>query len=260
MSDRLRVVLTDSVMRGELALSVMSESLALADDDTGDLEHLIRTRQVALDKELLQLVQGACKADNLQRALDITRLMHNSATVDAAAKVAAFYHLPGLQERIADVKHEIEYKRIKERRARRAMAAYHGSTPDGREQVSSKGFTDFAPKTARRSFGGVPPGTGSGAGLRDTTPALSGRSMETFIPETPEAGGRIMETPAPENDRPVSPEGKRRRDVETPVEEFVAPRKRVEDFPASNGRCFILIAISRSLGGRLHSYEPDTDY
>lgn len=206
----------------------MNDNL-LEDEDTGDLEHSIKTREVALDKELLQLVQSACKADNLQRALDITRLMHNTATVDAAAKVAAFYHLPGLQERILDVKAEIENKRLKQRRARRAA---HANEPNAREQNPTRGFSDFAPKANRRSFGGVQ--NAGGAGLRDTTPALTGRS-ETYIPETPEANARIMETPAPE-DSLLSPEGKRRREADTPMENFAPSSKRLDDFPLSSGK------------------------
>lgn len=62
----------DSVIRGELQLNVMHDSMAIA-DDIAELEMSIRAREVALDKELLQLVQGACKADNLSRALDLTR-------------------------------------------------------------------------------------------------------------------------------------------------------------------------------------------
>lgn len=84
-----------------------------------------------MDKEMLQLVQGACKADNLQRALDVARLMHHSATIEAAAKVAAFYHLPGLQERIQSVKGEKEKeKREKRREATRAPErSYRYSSP-----------------------------------------------------------------------------------------------------------------------------------
>jgi len=211
-------------------------------DDTGDIEHDLRTREVALDKELLQLVQGACKADNLQRALDITRIMHNPATVEAAGKVAAFYHLPGLQERIHDVKAEVEERRYREKRARRAgdsSSGYANGSGAHPGRAKPAGFSDFAPKAGKRSFGGVPPGTGTPASLRDTTPMASGRSVKTYIPETPDVNGRVDETPAPEDEGYGSPDAKRRRVAETPVDDFVVPKKRVDEFsvpPSTNGQ------------------------
>lgn len=217
------------MIRGELQLNIMTDSLAQS-DDIADLEMSIKTREVALDKELLQLVQGACKADNLQRALDITRLMHNPATVDAAAKVAAFYHLPGLQERMQEVKLDIELKRYAEKKTSRTGVNGSGAA-HGKNGNAKQGFSDFAPKASRRNFGGVPPGTGGGSSYRDVTPLASGRS-ETFIPETPETESRVFETPAPE-ERSVSPEIKRKRIDETP-DEFVIPKKR-DDFSLTNG-------------------------
>jgi len=219
------------VIRGELQLNVMTESLAHS-DEVSELEVSIRTREIALDKELLQLVQGACKADNLQRALDVTRLMHNPATVDAAAKVAAFYHLPGLQERMQDVKFDIEQKRYTEQKSRRSQVHSNGDGHGGRNGHAKPGFSDFAPKASKRNFGGVPPGTGGGASYRDVTPLASGRSMDTFIPETPESEMRVFETPAPE-ERSVSPEFKRRRIQETP-DEFTVPKQR-DEFSLVNG-------------------------
>ena len=231
-----------SVIRGELQINILTDRIALT-DDSGEAEHDLRTREVALDKELLQLVQGACKADNLQRALDITRMMHNPATVEAAGKVAAFYHLPGLQERIRDVKAEVEERRYREKRARRAGDSgngyANGGSTTGRASKPA-GFSDFAPKASRRNFGGVPPGTGAGASVRDTTPMASGRSVETYIPETPDVHGRVDETPAPEDedDGYASPDAKRKRMAETPVDDFVVPKKRADEFavPSTNGQ------------------------
>lgn len=167
-----------------------------------------------MDKEMLQLVQGACKADNLQRALDVARLMHHSATIEAAAKVAAFYHLPGLQERIQGIKGEKEKeKREKKREATRASEkGYRYSSPPP-EKATSRQFSDFAPRTAnRRSF--------AGAGVnRDSTPAAS-CPPSTFIPETP--GLEVDVTPAPgiEEDTALS-DMKRKREKE--IDDFAAP-------------------------------------
>lgn len=235
------------MVRGELHLGSLREIVLETPDP--EIDYTIKEREVALDKELLQLVQGACKADNLQRALDIARLMHNPATIDAAAKVAGFYHLPGLQERIQRVKGEKEKakRRLKVKREKEYVGV---STPNGHgngipngNAVAKVGL-DFAPRGPgpRRSFGGV---------QRDSTPAASGRS-ETYIPETPGLGEG---TPGPpildeemvrEREREGSPVEKRKRvEEEDGVEDF-ALKKRVEEFPPTNGRLFIELPCQNS--------------
>ena len=69
---------------------------ALGDDDPPDE---VLARELALDKELVQLIQTACKNDKLPRALELTRMLHHTSSFDMAAKVAAFYRLVGLQEK-----------------------------------------------------------------------------------------------------------------------------------------------------------------
>ena len=231
-----------------MQLSYLVDSNAeLPDPDT---EYTIKQREVSLDKELLQLVQGACKADNLQRALDLTRLMNNPATVDAAAKVAGFYHLPGLQERIAGVKGETERKRSREKRKtiRRSEVYSNGhgagsSTP----APPSKHFSEFAPRDGkpRRSFGGVNKN-------RDSTPQSTAGALpsalarsETYIPETPRdesAPPFAFDNDHEESDadlgrtgqrRSRSPENKRKRVPIPGDEENFAPpqmKKRPEEF------------------------------
>lgn len=192
----------------------------------GETEYTLKQRSVALDKELLQLVQGACKADNLQRALDLTRLMHNPATVEAAAKIAGFYHLPGLQERISAVSIAVERKKRRRPEARHstyAPASYATSSASASAIPPTKGFSDFAPRDKpRRSFGGK-------VRDRDSTPA-STATATPFVPETPHADMDDDDdmTPAPmAAPTPASPEYKRKRDDPAPVpgdEENFAPR------------------------------------
>jgi len=190
----------ESAIRGSISLSQLRDSQAE--------EHTIKQREISLDKELLQLVQGACKADNLQRALDLTRLMHNPGSVDAAAKIAGFYHLPGLQERMGGVV-------VKKRKVAISYPPPHIGNGNGNgngggsgDRERSKGFNDFAPRNNRRSFGGK-------VRDRDSTPA---NGNGTYIPETPRT--ELESTPAIEESVMGSPEGKRKRD-----EEFEPVRK-----------------------------------
>lgn len=56
------------------------------------------------DKALLQIVQLACKADRYARALDASRALHSEATLDAALKIAHFFHLPNLADRMEQIR------------------------------------------------------------------------------------------------------------------------------------------------------------
>jgi len=214
----------------------------LRDSQSDENTMTIKQTQVALDKELLQLVQGACKADNLQRALDLTRLMHNPASVDAAAKIAGFYHLPGLQERMGGVKEGVERKRRKIEKKRVDPPIYSNSNGHagggGGGTRTGGGFNDFAPRnttTARRSFGGK-------VRDRDSTPA-NPTSNGTYIPETPgtevemdfestPAPALVPETSASAGYRSPSPDVKRKRDDES----FAPVGKRVD--PSFKGTSF----------------------
>ena len=76
---------------------------ALGDEDPPDE---VLTRELALDKELVQLIQTACKNDKLPRALELTRMLHHTSSFDMAVKVAAFYRLVGLQEKMQALKED----------------------------------------------------------------------------------------------------------------------------------------------------------
>jgi chromosome transmission fidelity protein 4 len=60
----------------------------------------VSSRELEMDKELIKLLQGAIKDRQLQRANDLIRLLHHINSLDTANKLAEYYHLIGLQEKI----------------------------------------------------------------------------------------------------------------------------------------------------------------
>ena len=53
-----------------------------------------------IDKHLLKIIQTSCKAEKLSAALDAALLLTQPASLEAAAKIAGFFRLPTLRERI----------------------------------------------------------------------------------------------------------------------------------------------------------------
>jgi chromosome transmission fidelity protein 4 len=85
--------------------------LDIARDALGDelTTEDISKRETALDIELIKLLGKACSGNEDRptrqaRALDLVRLIHNPAIFDSAIKVAQFYKLRGLEDRIGRVK------------------------------------------------------------------------------------------------------------------------------------------------------------
>ncbi|TIB86792.1 WD40 repeat-like protein [Wallemia mellicola] len=90
--------------QGQLEESVMRDSLLLNhardSNEEDEFEEEIKQHEIQIDKGILQLINTACKADKLQRALDAAAMLNQFTSIDAAMKIAAFFHLPSLQDRI----------------------------------------------------------------------------------------------------------------------------------------------------------------
>ncbi|EGU12777.1 hypothetical protein RTG_00795 [Rhodotorula toruloides ATCC 204091] len=94
------------VPQGQLAEKYLRESLFVQHRKDGapaedySLKTELARQEVQTDKHLLQIIQTFCKADKLEAALDAVLLLSQPASLIAAAKIAAFFDLPSLGERI----------------------------------------------------------------------------------------------------------------------------------------------------------------
>ncbi|GAA5924389.1 chromatin-binding protein CTF4 [Sporobolomyces koalae] len=71
-----------------------------APPDDYTLKSSLAREELSIDKHLLQLIQTYCKAERLEAALDAVLLLSQPASLNAAMKVADFFNLPALSERI----------------------------------------------------------------------------------------------------------------------------------------------------------------
>lgn len=157
-------------------------------------------------------------------------MMYNPQTVESAAKIASFYHLGGLEDRIMNLRRQTKVREKKVERLDRERAKETErrfppghSVSNGGRAGKSKTDVGFAPRVAgRRHFDGV---------RRAETPMSSGMTgRDTVVPETPTYEDEMpsFDEVYGEEVREASPGEKRKRRDET-EEEFTAPKKRGEE-------------------------------
>ncbi|KAI5120641.1 hypothetical protein M0805_007978 [Coniferiporia weirii] len=177
----------------------------LDDDGPLTMEDISKT-ELELDKELIQLIQLACKHGRLQRALDAANLLHHTASLDMALKVADFYHLAGLREKFGVLRAvRAETDRLRDERAQRrdwrAAAAPVSPAPDL--------FANMAQRAPRLLQNVQPPPPVHRPRLATATPSaepspFSRKPVAAQANGAPSARVRIEDSPPP---------GKRKRDT-----------------------------------------------
>ncbi|KAI0371170.1 hypothetical protein BV20DRAFT_965857 [Pilatotrama ljubarskyi] len=210
-TDPKEAPLEEHFARETMLLDILRDGLG--DELTTDA---IAARELALDKALIQLIQHACKTDRLARALDLARLLHLTPSFDMAIKVAGFYHLIGLQEKLEALKAERAADDRLEglRDRRRALADDFAPVPAMRlptvnagEPSRPKAFQDFRPPPPMHR-----------PGLERATPAVEppvrGPSDTQMTDDSTVYGGSWGDDTQENDFSYSSPEGKRKRPLD----------------------------------------------
>ena len=202
---------------------------ALGDELTTDD---ISRRELGIDKELIQLIQNACKTNKLPRALDLARMLHHTASFDMAIKVAAFYHLPGLQEKMQILKDDREDNdRLTDARdGRKKMSRDYDPVlpprlPPSRTDAGPskvKPFQDFGPPPAihRPNLARATPTVAPLPNQVETHDGWADVHVPMAIPMAVVDGKRKRDD---QEENLASPEGAKRRAFADPAAELPAP-------------------------------------
>lgn len=173
-------------------------------DDELTTDEVLR-RERAMDKELILLIQAACKADNIPRAIELAKLLHLPTSLDSASKIADFYHLPGFKEKvqrlIAD-REENEDRLVVARDKRRQwmkpeLPPRHLPNANGSSSIKFDPLADNGP----------PPAIERPGMARVTAPVIETTRYRSMAPTT------IHQERGESSATPFSPiDGKRKRD------------------------------------------------
>lgn len=157
------------------------------------LKSSLAREELNIDKHLIQLIQAYCKAERLEAALDAVLLLSQPATLGAARKIADFFALPALAERIelvraaktgedpddAASKRQSKYSHLADERTI-PEAVSRSTGGGGRSGRGGATSNLFAPGGGDDFFSPRPSGMSSvfGSGRKSSTPVASSSSSK----------------------------------------------------------------------------------
>ncbi|KAF8937985.1 hypothetical protein BGZ58_001792 [Dissophora ornata] len=132
-------------------------------------DNVVAKKELEMDKLALQMIDLACKADRTQKALDLTAMLCNLKSIDAAVKIAHHHNLHSLMERMNKVK-EIKIMQEQDKdpnaemelimanpvlaeRNARDQGTYKVSSRDEDQELERRTFQRTAPIKANDPFG-----------------------------------------------------------------------------------------------------------
>ncbi|KAJ1582152.1 hypothetical protein NDA15_003838 [Ustilago hordei] len=166
------------------ARDVKNAGIDLSEDDPQLDAGLL---EINSDKALLQLIQLACKADKHGRALDAARALHSTKTLEAALKIAAFFHLSSLAERMVALKEGLEGRpeRVEEESRRWCDPSVRGGP-----SYSNPALIDIMTRASDRGH--------DGASIRKRASAALG---EDFLPFSSRSASAVLRGHSAASDR-----------------------------------------------------------
>ncbi|KAJ7725842.1 hypothetical protein DFH07DRAFT_1002167 [Mycena maculata] len=201
----------EKIERDTLLLEILRDAL----DDQITNEQISKNEQL-LDKDLVLLIQSACQKDDIPRAIELAKLIHNARFLDSVIKISQFYHFKGLTEKIQMLKKILEEGEDRLIVAREKRKQWTKPDPLPRALSTATDSISSRPKPFQ-DFG--PPPVVSRPGL---APAIPARETTRY---TANPNIDLPSTPA-EPSSASPPENKRKRDEVEDISaslDFVAP-------------------------------------
>ncbi|KAF8627825.1 hypothetical protein AX15_004246 [Amanita polypyramis BW_CC] len=207
----------------------------------------IVTKERTLDRELIQLIQVACKDPaDIARALELTKLLHNAPSIDAAIKIAEFYHLAGLREKMQLIKTDREEREDRLIIARNKRRHWLKPEPAPREIQTLNARQSRIDLLAEQY---PPPAIDRPGMARVTVPVIeSSQYMKIDIP----GSSHITREASPTPDPVTVQDSKRKRDIDESQEDDFAmplPKQKTNPFAKRPGQETPRNPFARKAGG-----------
>lgn len=103
---QLESQLLQSSLLASHARDSLPASTSAYSDATYQLKAKVSAYEVEMDKSVLKLIQLACKNEKHQQAIDLAKMLHTSAALGGAVKIANLYAISALAEKFKGLKNK----------------------------------------------------------------------------------------------------------------------------------------------------------